>query len=89
MVSPCRFCQGVGIAYLDLSNQELVVLVSALDAYQEALSERERQVDYWFRSHVLADRKQAAEDNKVLLHVRMAQVDKLKSIFLSHVSVTW
>ncbi len=89
MVSPCRFCQGVGIVYLDLSNQELVVLVSALDAYQEALSERERQVDYWFRSHVLADRKQAAEDNKVLLHARMAQVDKLKSIFLSHVSVTW
>lgn len=75
--------------YLDLKDKDLLVLVSALDAYQEALSERERQVDYWFRSHVLADRKQAAEDNKVLLHARMAQVDKLKCIFLSHVSVTW
>ena len=89
MASLSHSSQGVGIVYLDLSNQDLVVLVSALDAYQEVLSERERQVDYWFRSHVLVDRKQAAEDNKVLLYARMAQVDKLKSIFLSHVSVTW
>ena len=87
MVSLPHSFQGVGIVYLDLSDRDLVVLVSALDAYQEILSERERHLDYWFRSHILSDRKQAAEDNKVFLYARMAQVDKLKSLFLSHVPV--
>lgn len=73
--------------YLDLSNQDLVVLVAALNSYQEALSEREHRHDYWFRSHVLVDRKNAAEDNKVMLLSRMAQVDRLRAVFMSYVDM--
>lgn len=68
--------------YLNLGTDDLMVLVSALNCYMETLQERERANDYWFRNHVLADRKQMSEDNKVALQSRMVKVDVLRQMML-------
>lgn len=68
--------------YLNLSMDDLMVMIGALNNYMEVLQERERRNDYWFTNHVLADRKQMAEDNKILLQSRMVKVDALRQVCL-------
>ena len=74
--------------YIDLSVPDLVVLISALNTYQQELSERERRADYWFRSHMLENYKERSEDNMVFILARMRHADALRDTLLSYIPPT-
>lgn len=74
---------------ITLTSQDMLILLFALDAYMNDLHEREKHSDYWFRSYALENRKQIAEENRILLHARMLHVDQLKSRFLLTLSNSW
>lgn len=69
--------------YIDLSRPDLMIVISALNSYQADLAERESRQDYWYRTHMVEQYKQRAEDSKVLIAARMLKVDDLRSKFLS------
>lgn len=72
--------------FIELSQSELLIIVSALNSYQESLSERELRQDYWFRAHSTEQYKQKAEDSKVFLQARMLTTDTLRTKLLSFLS---
>lgn len=70
---------------LQLSSDDLLILVCALDSYMYDLAEREKRADYWFRSHMIERYKQESENNRVLLLSRMRRVDDLRERFLMEI----
>ena len=68
---------------IPITEDELILLLSAIRSYEVELDVREEKADYFFRSHSLEDYKERSEKNLMVLQVRRYQLEELKKRLLS------
>ncbi|MCI8889031.1 MAG: hypothetical protein HFG70_13230 [Hungatella sp.] len=72
---------------ITLDRSACILLINALNTYQQSLDDRYRHSCYFFKQFTEQRRKQLSEDNAAALLARMHQVDCLKSTILSSMPV--
>lgn len=72
---------------LNLTSDQILLMVSALIRYEEGLADSLRRSEYFYRAYNETYRKINSEKNCTLTFVRLDQVPNLKAYLLSHMPV--
>lgn len=68
---------------LNLERDDLLLLLAALNSYQESLEQRLKRSKYLFEQYSVELRKQLFEDNQSLLLLRIYRTDLIRQMIFS------
>lgn len=73
--------------HVSFSQEELFLLLSAVNNYADILQDKYRRSEYFYRAYSDEYRKNSSEKNMLYILVRMRHLDELKALLLSHMPV--
>lgn len=72
---------------ISFSEEELFLLLSAVNNYADILQDRYRRSEYFYRAYSDEYRKNSSEKNMIYVLVRMQYLDEIKALLLSHMPI--